>query len=354
MPRIRALVVDDSVTIRKVLSDTLSEEPDIEVVGSASNGQIALARLTQHNPDVVILDIEMPEMDGLTALARMRASHPKTPVIMFSSLTERGAKETLEALSLGAADYFAKPAGGLDESRQLIRNQLAPTIRALCAGEVARPAATWLEAAKPATPLPPRSKPAARVDVVAIGSSTGGPNALAEVFAALPSSLPVPILIVQHMPPVFTKILAERLTKNSKVPTAEAIHGEPLAAGKAYIAPGDFHLVADRQGTSLFTSLNQDSLENSCRPAADPLFRSIASLFGPHCLAVVLTGMGQDGLRGCEMIAAGGGQIIVQDEASSVVWGMPGAVARAGLADKVLPISLIGSEIVRRMGAGRG
>jgi len=345
MAKIRALIVDDSVVIRRVVAEELSADPGIEVVGTAANGKLALAKLPVLAPDLVILDVEMPEMDGLATLAAIRKSYPRLPVIMFSALTERGATATLEALALGASDYFTKPtgAGGLDESRRVIREELVPEIKELC-----RPK----PATSPPPPAPRPGDPAAKVEAVAIGTSTGGPNALAEVFPALPA-LQVPIFIVQHMPPMFTRMLAERLTKNSKIPVKEAVSGEVVSPGQAYIAPGGFHLVVARDGARLVTTLNQDPPENSCRPAADPLFRSVAKHYGAGTLGVVLTGMGHDGLRGCERIRESGGRVIAQDESSSVVWGIPGAVVRAGLADRVLPIAMVAGEIERRVGGGR-
>lgn len=353
MRKIRVLVVDDSAVVRRIVSEELWADPEIDVAGTASNGQIAIARMTQVCPDLVTLDVEMPDMDGLTALGHIRKSHRNVPVIMFSALTERGASATLDALALGASDYFTKPtgAGGLDESRQLIRAELIPAIKALCKDKIA-PKPT----PQPARPVavPVGKTGTGRVDVVAVGVSTGGPNALAELFRNLPADLPVPLLIVQHMPPMFTRLLAERLTATSRLPAEEASNGTVLKPGRALIAPGDYHMVVARDGTQVRAILHQDPAENSCRPAVDPLFRSVANVYGPNCLAAVLTGMGQDGLRGCEEIRAAGGQVIVQDEASSVVWGMPGFVARAGLAEKILPIALIGGEIVRRVGSSRG
>lgn len=354
MEKIRVLVVDDSFVVRRVVTEELEAQPDIEVAGSASTGRIALERMAQLNPDLVILDIEMPDMDGLEALTHLRNSHPKTPVIMFSSLTELGAAATLEALSRGASDFFAKPGGpgGLEASRLVIRAELIPAIRALVARKQAAPTVRKIA---PATPAPQRPTPAsARIDVLAIGASTGGPNALAEIFLLLPPGLPVPIVVVQHMPPMFTQMLAERLTKNSQVPTVEAKSGCELEPGKAWVAPGDHHLVLIRDGTRIRTQINQEPQENACRPSVDPLFRSVASMYGRNSLAVVLTGMGQDGLRGCEAIRAAGGQILVQDEATSVVWGMPGFVARAGLSDRVLPLPMLAGEIIRRIRGSRG
>ncbi len=347
------LVVDDSLIVRRVVTEELSTHPDIEVAGAAANGRIAIEKMRQLNPDLVILDIEMPEMDGLTALTHLQQSHPDTPVVMFSSLTELGAAATLEALSRGASDFFAKPggAGGLEASRKVIQAELIPSIRALSARKH-RPVAKAI--APPTVPPQRASAPTARVDVLAIGASTGGPNALAELFGALPADFPVPILVMQHMPPMFTQLLADRLSKHSKIPTVEARSDTEVAPAKAWIAPGDYHMVLVADGTRIRTRIHQDPHENACRPAVDPLFRSAAGIYGPHCLAVVLTGMGQDGLRGSESIRKVGGQVLAQDEATSVVWGMPGSIVRAGLADSVLPLSAIAGEIMRRVRIGRG
>ncbi|MFN0017954.1 MAG: chemotaxis response regulator protein-glutamate methylesterase [Pirellulaceae bacterium] len=353
MEKIRVLVVDDSIVVRRVVMEELTAQPDIEVAGSASNGLIALDQMKQLNPDLVILDIEMPVMDGLTTLTHLRESHPKTPVIMFSSLTELGAAATLEALSRGASDFFAKPggSGGLEASRKVLQAELIPAIRALCARKL--PAAVLKKTPAPKVPL--RASAAnSRIDLLAIGASTGGPNALAEIFGSLPADFPIPIVVVQHMPPMFTQMLAERLSKNSEIPTVEAKSGNALEPGKAWVAPGDHHLIVVRDGERFRTKTHQEPHENACRPAVDPLFRSVASGFGGNCLAVVLTGMGQDGLRGCEAIRAAGGQVLAQDEASSVVWGMPGFVARAGLADKVVPLPMMAGEITRRVRTGGG
>jgi two-component system chemotaxis response regulator CheB len=339
------LVVDDSVVIRRLLADELGRDADLEVVGTAPHGRAALARLPQWTPDVVVLDIEMPEMDGLQALREMKKTYPRMPVIMFSVQTERGAAATLEALALGASDYFPKPSvGGVEASRRVVREQLVPKIKALCAPRGA-----------PA-PLPPGPAPGThgRVDAVAVACSTGGPNALAELFAHLPPDFPVPILIVQHMPPMFTRLLAERLSASRRVPAEEGSAGAVVAPGRAYVAPGNHHMTVERDGPTVRLALNQGPPENSCRPAADVLFRSVARAYGPGALGVVLTGMGQDGTRGCEAIVEAGGRVVAQDEATSVVWGMPGSVARAGLAEIVLPLSLIAHELVRRTRGPRG
>ena len=362
MRKIRVLVVDDSVVIRRLVTDVLSSDPNIEVIGSAANGRIAMAKIPQVNPDLVTLDIEMPEMDGLETLAAIRKIYPFLPVIMFSTLTERGASATLDALSLGANDYVTKPAnvGGVAAAMENIREGLIPKIKAFCS----KPAGIKLEAAqapvvkgpKPAKritlPRPDAAKGRAQVDVLAIGTSTGGPNALGEVIPMLPADLGVPVVIVQHMPPLFTKLLADRLEMKSPLKVREGTEGGTLQPGEAWLAPGDFHMVVANKGTSVEIQLNQAPPENSCRPAVDVLFRSVVEVYGSRTLAVVMTGMGQDGLRGCEYVREAGGQVLVQDEATSIVWGMPGAVAEAGLHDRVLPLDQIGPEIVRRIGTG--
>jgi two-component system chemotaxis response regulator CheB len=365
MAKIRVLVVDDSVVVRRLLSDVLGSDPALEVVGTASSGRLALIKVTQVNPDLMVMDVEMPEMDGLQTLAALRKTHPRLPVVMFSSATQHGATATLDALALGANDYVNKPVGesgiSLDQVKERLREELIPKIKGLCpqiAGKVplpamprgARPSSLHLSTPRPAFDPLARN---GRIDVVAIGVSTGGPNALAAVLPAFPSDLPVPVVIVQHMPPMFTRMLAERLQTQSAISVREASAGETLIAGQAWLAPGDYHLEVARVNGAVQTRLQQGPPENSCRPAVDVLFRSVVAAYGGRVLAVVLTGMGQDGLRGCERIREAGGQILVQDEATSVVWGMPGFVAKAGLADQVLPLDRIGSEIVRRVSRGR-
>ncbi len=356
MGKIRVLVVDDAVVFRRLVSEELSKDPDLEVVGTAANGRLALQKMTHVNPDLVILDLEMPEMDGLQTLTELRKLYPRLPVLMFSALTERGAAATLDALALGATGYFTKPAGSgsLDASLEVIRTQLIPEIKAVWAAVQAKNTTKPVENA-PRTASPSKlgiwPRPAyPEVEVVVIGSSTGGPNALAEVFSHLPADFPVPILLVQHMPPMFTRLLAERLTAEHRLKAQEGVSGAELHPGEVWVAPGNHHMIVVRNGTQTRLLLHQDPPENSCRPAVDVLFRSAAKVFGSGVLAVVLTGMGQDGLRGCEAIREAGGQIIVQDEATSVVWGMPGFVARAGLADRVLPLQRLGDEIVQRVG----
>jgi two-component system chemotaxis response regulator CheB len=352
MPRIRVLVVDDAVVMRKLISEVLARDPGIEVAGIAANGHIALQKITQVNPDIVTLDMEMPEMDGLATLRELRKTHPKLPVIMFSSTTTRGAATTLDALSAGATDYVAKPAnvGGVTEGIGRLQNELVTKIKVHCRhGDANGWAGPPKGAVFPPAPICPlhlhgHTEP----EVVCLGTSTGGPNALVEIFKRLPAGFPLPLLIVQHMPPVFTAMLAERLTSLGGVPVHEGIEGLRVLPGNAYLAPGGKHMEVRRMGLNLFLHLQEEPPENSCRPSVDVLFRSAALAYGPHILAVVMTGMGQDGLRGCEWIRKRGGRVLAQDEASSVVWGMPGYVAQAGLADKVLPLNQIAGEIIRQ------
>jgi two-component system, chemotaxis family, protein-glutamate methylesterase/glutaminase len=351
MPKIRILVVDDSAVFRRALSDEFSRDPELEVVGTAANGRIALAKLGELSPDLVILDIEMPEMDGLETLKELRKKYRNLAVIMFSSLTELGAEATLDALTLGATDYFTKPSEmwGLDESLRVIREQMVPKIKAICAP--ARPKTTPAGASSRALTAGKAPAGSGTVQVLAIGASTGGPNALAEILSQLPADFPVPILIVQHMPAMFTRLLAERLSAQSPIRVQEAKSGCLLKPGDAWIAPGEHHMIVEQNGLNYRLAVHQEPPENSCRPSVDVLLRSVVRCFGADSLALILTGIGQDGLRGCESLRAAGGQILVQDEATSVVWGMPGYVAQAGLADRVLPLAMIAGEIVQRVQA---
>jgi two-component system chemotaxis response regulator CheB len=278
------------------------------------------------------------------------------PIIMVSALTERGAAVTLEALSLGATDYVTKPStlsgSGASQKEEFVRELLAKltTLGGVRVASRPPPEGAAPSAARAVRPSP---APAGRIEVVAIGISTGGPNALAELIPAIPADLPVPILVVQHMPPLFTRLLAERLNGKAKLPVKEAAAGDLLAPGVAFIAPGNHHMVVERSGSGYALGLNQNLPENSCRPAVDVLFRSVSACFGAAVLAVVMTGMGQDGLRGATLIREKGGRVLVQDEKSSVVWGMPGYVAEAGLADQILPLDQLASAIVRYARQGR-
>jgi two-component system chemotaxis response regulator CheB len=356
MSAIRVLIIDDSVVVRRFVSNALAMEPDIEVVGTASNGRLGIAKISQLSPDIIVLDLEMPEMDGLATLEEIRKQWPRMPVIMYSSLTQRGGLATLDALDRGANDYVTKPAKieSPAAAEALIRSQLAPKIRALVP-RIITPATYRRNTSDPArigsvaSLARPRSAVPTAIEIVAIGTSTGGPNALAALIPSIPADFPAPIVIVQHMPPLFTAMLADRLESKSAIRVREAKHGDCLVPGHAWIAPGDHHMIVTRTGGQVSLQLHQGPQENSCRPSVDVLFSSVAATYGSGTLAIVLTGMGNDGMRGCEKIREAGGSIFVQDEASSVVWGMPGFVARAGLADRVLPLEEIGLALVGRV-----
>ena len=348
---IRVLVVDDSVVVRRLLSDALSSDPRISVVGSAANGAIALQKLGRLTTDVVILDIEMPDMDGIETVRRIREGWPSLPVIMCSALTARGADVTLRALAAGATDYVTKPSTQAGQEDRLSSFKVELLAKVIGLGERAASAHSMLRAGV-ALPLPQKSRPRQgpeSISALAIGCSTGGPNALAELFENIPAGLPVPIFIVQHMPALFTKILADRLAASSGVPVVEAQHGASVEAGHVYLAPGNFHLTVGLDGARLVTLLNQDAPENSCRPAVDVLFRSLAGFFGGGVLGCILTGMGKDGEHGARAIVEAGGSVVVQSMDTCVVPGMPRAVIEAGLADMVLPLQHVASELVRRV-----
>lgn len=345
-PKKLVLLVDDAVVVRRVLAQAIAQDQALEVAATAANGRIALAKFQKVQPDIVLLDIEMPEMDGLDTVRELRKIDSRVPIIMFSTLTERGASVTLEALALGATDYVTKPSN-LDGKAALdtILQDLIPKIRALCR----------LPGAISILPPPPAPGAAAPVShprltcparIVVIGVSTGGPDALVRILPLLPANLPAPVLIAQHMPPIFTSMLATRLSARSELPVRECVSGETVATGCAVIAPGDFHMIVQQENGCVRLRAHQGPRENFCRPSVDVLFRSVAQLYGEHALAVVLTGMGHDGLKGCEILRAAGARVFAQDQASSVVWGMPGFVARAGLADKVLPLDQIAQEII--------
>ncbi len=355
MPSVKVLVIDDSVVVRRLLTESLESDPDLSVVGTAANGKIGLDRLEHTSPDVVILDVEMPVMDGLETLTAIRQVNRRIPIIMFSTLTERGAATTLEALSRGATDYVTKPSnsGGLQQSMQQLRSELIPRIKQLCrVTSVTRPDATRPQQAPAGREAPRlRRSPAAQSNIalLAVGISTGGPVALERLFSGLPADLGVPVVVVQHMPPVFTGMLAERLDRCGALRVAEGSDGVMLEPGKAWIAPGDHHLVLARSGSGVVMRTNQGPPVNFCRPAVDVLFRSAAEVYGPSVLGLIMTGMGQDGLRGSEQIVDAGGTVLAQDQETSVVWGMPGYVAQAGLAEAVLPVEQLASAVVTRI-----
>jgi two-component system chemotaxis response regulator CheB len=358
MPQIQIMIVDDSIVVRKVLANVLSSDPDLAIAGWASNGRLALAKLQTLRPDIILLDIEMPDMNGLETIPGIRKILPHTPIIMFSTLTERGAEATLDALALGASDYVAKPSNqNMAATSEAIQRDLVPKIKALCHFPV-RVQNPRSSVQSPVTEVP-RSEirfhapplGSSQLKIVAIGVSTGGPDALSKLLPSFPANFPLPVVIAQHMPPVFTTLLAKRLASKCALPVREGQPGELLGPSCVWIAPGDYHMVVQEEDHRMRLRTQQDPRENFCRPSVDVLFRSVAAVYGAHSLGVILTGMGQDGLKGCEALCAAGASVIVQDEASSVVWGMPGYVARAGLAERILPLDQICGEIMRRVTA---
>ncbi len=376
--KIRVLIVDDSAVMRRIIMTSLMKHPEIEVVGTAANGLLAIESIKRSNPDIVTLDVEMPEMDGITALREIRKIYPILPIIMFSSTTQIGAKATMDALTYGASDYVGKPQASADpaDAYKVLEENLIPKIKALCQrangdgkkitsikerGAARReglsmptPAKiTLLPSVQSPSPLNtkvtrPEGRPLYPVEALCIGVSTGGPAALMKVFEMWRTPLSVPIFIVQHMPPKFTTLLAARLTEVGVIPVQEPYEGQEALAGHAYLAPGGYHLELKKKGIKVFMHLNEDPPENSCRPAVDVLFRSAAKVYGQSLLAVILTGMGHDGLRGAEDIIRSNGVVLAQDEETSVIWGMPGAIAQADLADKILPLEAIPDEILFR------
>lgn len=347
---IRVMVVDDSAVIRGLMTSLLEADPTFRVVASCANGSVALQTLLRADPDVVILDVEMPVMDEITALPKIMATRPGTAVIIASTLSQRNAEISLQALALGAADYVPKPMASRLGSNEEFRRELMEKVRLFGnRSRLRRPPRSEARSDTFAAPKPsvrPREpvvvslrKPSMlKPNILAIGSSTGGPQALNVVLKNLPASLNAPIVITQHMPPTFTSILAQHVGKASGWPCHEAVNGEAIVPGTIYVAPGDHHLTFERRGNTTHVKLTSDPPENFCRPAVDPMLRSIAQIYGARALALVLTGMGSDGLKGGRELVAQGGTVIAQDEPTSVVWGMPGAVAAGGLCSAVLPL----------------
>ena len=364
--RIRVMVVDDAIVARRLSARWIDAEPDMTVVACLRTGREAVDQIEQHNPDVVILDVDMPELDGIAALPLLLKKKPDLVVIMASALTRRSAEVSLRALSLGAADYVPKPGAAPDagtlaafqhELIEKIRN-LGSRFRALArqGRTVAIPSrplpaprlreSVPLQAETPAFSLRPFARCLPRV--LLIGSSTGGPQALTTLIGQLGATIErAPILITQHMPPTFTTVLAEHLARSSSCRVLEAVQGEVVVAGSIYVAPGGRHMrvVRGRDGPSI--ALGDDPPINFCKPAVDPLLSSAAAVWGAASLALVLTGMGSDGTRGAGEIVAAGGSVIAQDEATSVVWGMPRSVAQAGLCSAVLPLDKIAAKVNR-------
>ena len=372
----RVMVVDDSSVVRGIVIRTLESSPRIKVVASVPDGLQAIKTLSKIECDVIVLDIEMPELDGISALPRLLAVNPDVKIIMSSTLTRRGADISLKAMALGAADYVAKPTSGLgmaDAFRAELlgkvqaygaRARLARRGRLPASGSALRPAghaahpvsSTSEQAAVPVTriggvalsgPLTLRKVPIEKPAIIAIGSSTGGPQALSEVLKNLDPRITQPIVITQHMPPTFTAILAEHMNRYAGRPAAEAQDGEVVQGGRIYVAPGGVHMLFEQVGSQTIVRLNDGPMENSCKPAVDPMLRSLSAIYKRKLLTVILTGMGYDGLKGAKAAIEDGAALIAQDQATSIVWGMPGAVAQAGICNAVLPLDQIGKAIGR-------
>ena len=338
---IRVLIVDDSAVVRGLLTRTLEVDPAITIVTTAMNGKIALRELQKRDVDVVVLDVEMPVMDGLTTLQHIRRDFPSVKVIMASTLTTKGAETTVRALSMGAVACVGKPSTGrLASSIEALRTEMIPLIHAV-SGK--KPSKTT-EFSKHVTRR--RRTESVPIQVLVIGASTGGPQALKTVLTGLPQDFPLPILIVQHMPPHFTEMLAKHLGQDTGRPSVEAADGQPVVRGQMYVAPGGHHLLVEKRNGQMVTAINQAEHEHFCRPSVNPLFRSTAQWYGRSALGVMLTGMGDDGIEGTQTLVEQGGTMIAQDEASSVVWGMPGAVVRNELAHKILPLDSIADAIL--------
>ncbi len=388
----QVMVVDDSAFIRGAITRAIESDPCLRVAVSVSNGEQAVRSLQREAVDVIVLDIEMPVMDGLTALPKLKEIDGAVQVIMASTLTQKNAEISLRALSLGATDYIPKPSSSHEVmAAESFQHELVDKVKAL--GALARrsgvreaprtnPTSKPVEVT-PRPSLPPRQVPLdqekrsesaqlvpplskqgrrevvlrkeaiVRPDVLAIGSSTGGPQALFKVIKDMGKGLPQPIVITQHMPPAFTTILAEHISRQCDVACQEAKNGDILVAGHYYVAPGDFHMVIERKGSDSVVRLLKDPPENFCRPSVDPMLRSLAVAYGRNILVVILTGMGADGTKGGEVVVKAGGSIIAQDEATSVVWGMPGSVAMAGLCTALFPIDKIGSFVRQTAMGGR-
>lgn len=340
---VRVMVVDDSAIVRGLITRMLKEDQRIDVLASCSNGELAIGMAARKPVDVIILDIEMPVMDGLTALPKLLAACPTAKIIMASTLTQRNAAISMRALQLGATDYVAKPTSDKLGASDAFRRDLIAKVISLAAkrttfaqGTSPRPAASQVQL---------RAGVVRQPRIIAIGSSTGGPQALLTLLAALPPRVKCPILIAQHMPATFTTVLAQHIARASGRPCAEATDGMEIKPGAIGLAPGDWHMEVVRDGERCITRLNQNPPENFCRPSVEPLFRSVAQHYGAESCAVVLTGMGSDGSTAARVIASKGAPVIAQDEATSVVWGMPGAVANAGICSAILPLPRIAEHL---------
>ena len=371
--KITVMLVDDSSVIRGALTRIIQTDSNIEIVASVANGQHAITQAKNKKPDIMLLDIEMPVMDGLTALPQIIENSPNTKVIMCSGLTAKGADTTMKAMTLGAIECIVKPSSAQDTGinsefhKNLIslinilgskHNEYDDEEQDLRQGSLNK---DNTQEPKSAAPSPPSKQPekvgsqeielrsgigtfGGRPKILAIGSSTGGPKALFSVLKSV-GVINIPIVITQHMPPTFTKILAGHITENTSIPAHEGSDGMHVEAGNVYVAPGGKHMIFEEKDTGLFIKLDDGPAENFCKPAVDPMLRSLIHIYGEKVLCVILTGMGSDGLPEARNLAKKGGRIIAQDKETSVVWGMPGAVATAGLCNAVLPLDEIGPSI---------
>ena len=359
---VRVMLVDDSAVIRGLIARMIEGEPGLRVAASVGNGQMAVDRLKANPVDVIILDIEMPVMDGLTAIPKLLEVKSDVKIIMASTLTEKNADISLRALQAGATDYVPKPTATREISGgETFKHELLEKIRQL--GLISRRppstpgAASAVSVPKERVAKPLYEKPiqlrtdggTVRPRILAVGSSTGGPQALFQLFKDIRPDINIPVVVTQHMPATFTTILAEHIAKASGWPCAEAADGMSLQPGHIYVAPGNFHMTVEKSGTGMVIRTNQDPPENFCRPSVDPMLRSLAAEFGGAVLTVILTGMGHDGRDGAKVLVEAGGTVLAQDEASSVVWGMPGAVATAGLCHAVLPLKDLGPHVMSKL-----
>ena len=357
--QLKVMIVDDSAVIRGIFRRTLEADDEIEVIASVSNGKQAVDALAKHKVDVIVLDIEMPVMDGMTALPLLLEAAPDVKIIMASTLTEKNAAVSLQALRIGASDYIPKPTAKYEiHSADTFKRELVEKVKALAGPRRVKKAPVVRRAETPAvkksmaTAGASQRRNASNVvpRIIAVGSSTGGPQALFKVFSDLKGHIDhLPVVIAQHMPKAFTSILAEHLSKVAGVRCTEGVDGEPLEAGRVYVAPGDYHMFVEKSAGGHTMRLNQEAPENYCRPSVEPLFRSVAAEFGPAALALMLTGMGHDGVTASETLVDAGGTLIAQDEETSVVWGMPGAVANAGLCADILPLDKIAPRAITLM-----
>jgi len=360
---IRVMVVDDSAVIRGLITRILDADPGLQVVASVSDGQRAVDRIGKAEIDVIILDIEMPVMDGLTALPKLMKADPEIKILMASTLTMRNADISMKALRLGATDYIPKPTAtgdinGRDEFGRVLLDKVrslgqARRRRRSISGRSRVPAAAAVTTTKPEQKITLRPSSRIKPRIIAVGSSTGGPQALFTFLGALTGTVEQPIVVTQHMPPKFTTILAQHIEQTTGSSCVEAVDGQEIEPGKIYVAPGDFHMIAESKVGSAVLRLTTTPPENFCRPSVDPMLRSLCDIYGGAILTVILTGMGSDGMRGAQSVVEKGGTVIAQDEASSVVWGMPGAVATNGLCSAVLPLDELAPHVAMLARGGK-